>query len=79
MQIGNQAVRSAVPTRGHRRPAQFNQAEISRALRAAQSAGPVWHIEIEGTVIRMFQYEADAIPTVHLPKQGFARGLGIVP
>lgn len=78
MQIGSETRGAAAPARRHRRPAQFNQAEISRALRAAQSAGPAWHVEIEGNVIRLFQCEADATAS-HVPEQSFARGLGIVP
>jgi hypothetical protein len=35
-----------------RTPARFTQADVSRALRAAQSAGPTWQVEIlhDGTI-----------------------------
>ena len=36
-----------------RRPTAVTQAMISRALRAAQAAGPEWSVEIEGAVIRI--------------------------
>ncbi len=38
-----------------RRPANIIQADISRALRAAQQAGLAWRVEIEGKVIRLVQ------------------------
>lgn len=38
-----------------RRPANIVQADINRALRAAQQAGLAWRVEIEGKVIRLVQ------------------------
>ena len=43
---------------------------------SAQSAGPAWHIEIEGNIIRLFQGEP---PVANVAEPEFARGLGIVP
>ena len=45
---------TTVPKR-RRRPVALPQASIARAIKAAQSAGPTWHIEIEGDIIRVFQ------------------------
>ena len=33
----------------------MTQADVARALRAAQSAGPMWRVEIDGGVIRLVQ------------------------
>jgi hypothetical protein len=42
-----------------RRRANITQADIARALRAAQSAGPAWRVEIApGGMIRLVQGEA---------------------
>jgi len=38
-----------------RRPASVTQADVARALRAAQQAGPAWRVELDGGVIRMIQ------------------------
>ena len=38
-----------------RRQVAIPQAAIARAARVAESLGPAWHVEIEGTVIRLFQ------------------------
>ena len=38
-----------------RRPATITQADVARVLRAAQQAGPSWHVEIVGGIIRMVQ------------------------
>ena len=40
-----------------RRPASVTYADVARVLRAAQAAGPVWRVEIEGGVIRLVQAE----------------------
>jgi hypothetical protein len=60
-----------------RRQAAPPQAAIARAVRVAQSAGPAWHVEIEGNVIRLFQGAPGAAAAT--PDDPFARGLGIVP
>jgi len=36
-----------------RRPAAITQADVARALKAAQQAGPDWALEIEGPVMRL--------------------------
>ena len=41
-----------------RGPANFIEADVARALRAAQQAGPDWRVEIEGGVILLMQTEA---------------------
>jgi hypothetical protein len=38
-----------------RRAVALPQASIARAIKAAQSAGATWHVEIDGDIIRMFQ------------------------
>lgn len=71
------SVRLAVdndPPARSRRVVAVPQAAIARAVRAAQSAGPAWRVEIEGNVIRLFQGEPPPAPD-----SGFARGLGVVP
>lgn len=40
-----------------RRPANFIQADVARALRAAQQVGPEWQVEIEGSCIRLRRAE----------------------
>ena len=40
-----------------RRAASFTQADVHRALKAAQQAGPVWQVLIDGSTIRFFQDE----------------------
>ena len=40
-----------------RRPANFVQADLARALRAAQQAGRAWRVEIEGGVILLTRTE----------------------
>lgn len=40
-----------------RRAAAITQADVARALRAAQSAGPEWRVEIEGAIIRIVRGE----------------------
>lgn len=50
-----------------RRPANIVQADISRALRAAQQAGPAWRVEIEGKVIRLVQGPPPADPPPEPP------------
>ena len=40
-----------------RRAASFTQADVHRALKAAQQAGPDWRVEVEGGVIRLFRGE----------------------
>ena len=64
------------PQRRRRRQVALPQAAIARAVRVAQSAGPAWHIEIEGNIIRLFQGEP---PVANVAEPEFARGLGIVP
>jgi hypothetical protein len=53
-----------------RRLANVVQADISRALRAAQQAGLAWRVEIEGKVIRLVQGppSADLAPEPPTPK-----------
>jgi hypothetical protein len=67
---------NATPPR-RRRLVAVPQANIARAVRVAQSSGPMWYVEIEGDVIRLFQ----GAPPVGKaePDNEFARGLGIVP
>ena len=50
-----------------RRPANFVQADVARALRAAQQAGPGWRVEIEGGVIRLIQAETPSPSSAKLP------------
>jgi len=38
-----------------RRPANFVQADLARALRAAQQAGPDWCVEVDVSVIRLMR------------------------
>ena len=38
-----------------RRPANVTQADVTRALRAAQQAGLTWRVEMDGKVIRLVQ------------------------
>jgi hypothetical protein len=66
------------PTKRHRRLVAVPQAAIARAVRVASDAGPTWHVEIEGNVVRLFQGAPPASAKV-TPEDGFARGLGIVP
>jgi len=40
-----------------RRAATFTQADVARALRAAEQVGAGWRVEIEGGVIRLFRGE----------------------
>lgn len=64
-----------------RRAASITQADVARALRAAQSAGPTWRVEIVGGMIRLVQGEPPAPPQSPGPEANdpFARGLGSVP
>jgi hypothetical protein len=57
-----------------RRPANFVQADISRAIRAAQAAGPGWFIEVlPGGTIRIAQsLAADRAPPGREPQAGLA-------
>jgi hypothetical protein len=57
-----------------RRPANVVQADISRALRAAQQAGLAWRVEIEGKVIRLVQgpSPADLPPEPPTPENSLA-------
>ena len=36
-----------------RRAAKFTQADVNRALKAAQQAGPAWEVLLEGSVIHI--------------------------
>jgi hypothetical protein len=65
------------PQKRRRRQVAVPQAAIARAVRVASEAGPTWHVEIEGNVIRLFQ-GAPFVAAV-TPDDPFARGLGIVP
>ena len=38
-----------------RRAAKFTQADVHRALKAAQQAGPAWEVVLEGSVIRIIR------------------------
>jgi hypothetical protein len=67
-----------LPPKRRRRPVALPQASITRAIKAAQSTMPTWHIEIEGDIIRVFQGAPTATQSAP-PEHGFARGLGIVP
>ena len=57
-----------------RRPASVTQADVARALRAAQQAGPSWRVEIEGGIIRMVQGPPPAAsdPPFALPRDALA-------
>jgi hypothetical protein len=57
-----------------RRAANFVQADISRAIRAAQSAGPTWFIEVlPGGTIRIAQsLAADRVPPGREPPAALA-------
>ena len=70
-------LKSSAPQKRQRRVVAVPQAAIARAVRVAQEAGPAWHVEIEGNVIRMFQGASSAAKAA--PEDRFARGLGIVP
>jgi hypothetical protein len=64
------------PHKRRRRPVALPQASITRAIKAAQSAGPQWHVEIEGNIIRVFQGAPTATTATPAPAPtGFARGL----
>jgi hypothetical protein len=52
-----------------RRPASFTQADVARALRAAQQAGPEWQVVIEGGVIRLVR----AVTRPETPVAAFAK------
>jgi len=60
--------RDDAPAKRQRRLVAVTQAAIARALRAAQRAGPAWHVEIGGNVIHLFQ-GAPAAATV-APEDG---------
>jgi hypothetical protein len=64
-----------------RRAANFVQADIARAIRAAQAAGPSWFIEVlPGGTIRIAQsLLADRPSPGHDPEPRFARGLSSAP
>jgi hypothetical protein len=47
-----------------RRPATFTQADLHRALKAAQQAGTDWRVEVEGGVIRMTREKTTTPPPV---------------
>jgi hypothetical protein len=70
-------VQIAVDNTRRRRQVAVPQSAISRAIRAAQSAGPAWRVAIEGNVIHLFQGEQPVAPVAR--DDQFARGLGIVP
>ncbi|HMD61983.1 MAG TPA: hypothetical protein VKG78_11150 [Opitutaceae bacterium] len=57
-----------------RRAANITQADVARALRAAQQAGPSWRIEIDGGIIRMVQGPPPAAsdPSSALPQDALA-------
>jgi hypothetical protein len=70
------------PKRHPRRQSRFSQAEIARTVRVAREhAGPNWRVEVEveGTIIRMYQGDPPIAQTPVAPNNEFARGLGIVP
>ncbi len=57
-----------------RRPATITQADVARALRAAQQVGPTWHVEIEGGVIRLIRRDPAApAPTASLAAASVTR------
>jgi len=63
-----------------RRPALVTQADVARALRAAQAAGPAWRVEIEGGIIRLVQSSPfDRPPPERDPESQFSRGLDSTP
>lgn len=64
-----------------RRSVAVTQAEIHRALKAAQQAGPTWRVEIERGVVRITRGDAIAVihPPLRLPDDGVASILGFVP
>jgi hypothetical protein len=65
-----------------RRQSRFSQAEIARTVRVAREhAGPNWRVEVEveGTIIRMYQGDPPITQAPAAPDNGFARGLEIVP
>jgi hypothetical protein len=56
-----------------RRPANITQADVARALRAAQQAGLTWRVEIEGKLIRLVQGPpSDAPPEPPTPENTLA-------
>ena len=63
-----------------RRAASITQTDVARALRAAQSAGPTWRVEIvPGGVIRIIQGEPAPQSAGRNQQPGFARGLADAP
>ena len=47
-----------------RRAATFTQADVARALRAAQQVGPDWQIVVESGAIRIFRGETKPMASV---------------
>lgn len=52
-----------------RRAAKFTQADVHRALKAAQQAGPDWRVVIEGTLIHVFRGETGPAEPVKVEVQ----------
>jgi hypothetical protein len=66
-------IASSSASRGHRRRVAVLQANVARAVRVAQEAGPAWRVEIDGSVVRLIQGESP--PSV----DPALRGLRVVP
>jgi len=74
---------SAVASPPRRRRLAVLQANVARAVRVAQEAGPAWRVEIDGNVIRLLQGEPPATtPRAAAPEHDVGpspRGLRLVP
>ena len=53
-----------------RRPANFIQADVARAMRAAEQVGPDWRVEIDGGVIRLTRATTTGSSPVEVPPLG---------
>ena len=64
-------------SRGHRRRVAVLQANVARAVRVAQDAGPAWRVEIDGNIVPLLQGEPPAASLDDVDPS--PRGLRVVP